>query len=199
MRHVNRLAKSLKMAGETRTMDQLRADVVCDLLKGTGVATRSGRGTVEIRVDLTTLAELSNAPGDLAGYGPIVADVARQVAAAQRDGEWRIVVTDPDDGDVAHVGTTRYRPSAQDRRTVQAIYQRCVFPGCRMPAGDDDLDHRQPHREGGPTAVRNLAPLCRHHHTTRHRYGWTYERLRNGDHRWRSPLGHHHVVGRDPP
>ncbi|MDJ0959704.1 MAG: DUF222 domain-containing protein [Acidimicrobiia bacterium] len=199
MRRVNRLARSLRTAGETRTMDQLRADVFLDLLKGTGVAKRSGRGTVELRAPLPTLVGLSNAPGELAGYGPVIADVARQVAEQQRDAEWRFVVTDPDNGEIVHVGTTQYRPTAQQRRTVEAIYSTCVFPGCRMPAGDNDLDHRNPHAEGGPTAVPNLAPLCRHHHTTRHRFGWSYERLPNGDHRWRSPLGHHYVVGRDPP
>jgi hypothetical protein len=199
MRRVNRLAKSLKTAGEARTMDQLRTDVFLDLLQGTGVATRSGRGTVEIRTDLTTLIGLSDAPGELAGYGPIVADAVRQVAAEHQDSEWRIVITDPDTGNITHVGTTQYRPTAQQRRTVQALYPTCVFPGCRMPAGDNDIDHRQPHTEDGPTAIPNLAPLCRHHHTTRHRHGWTYERLHNGDHQWRSPLGHHYLVARDPP
>jgi hypothetical protein len=68
-----------------------------------------------------------------------------------------------------------------------------------MPAQDSDIDHSTPHSEGGRTAVPKLAPRCRHHHTTRHRYGWTYERLDDDDHRWRSPLGHRYVVGRGPP
>ena len=199
MRRVNTLARSLKTADEPRTMDQLRADVVCDLLMGTGVAGRAGRGTVDIRVDLETLAELSDAPGDLAGYGPVIADIARQVADAQRDSEWRIVITDPETGDPIHVATTGYRPTAQQRRTVEALYRTCVFPGCRMPARDSDLDHRRPHASSGPTTVGNLAPLCRHHHGIRHRYGWKYERKPNGDHHWTSPLGHHYTVSRDPP
>ncbi len=198
MRRVNTIAKSLTTADETRTMDQLRADVFLDLLQGTGVATRAGRGTVDVRTTLTSLTGLSDEPGELAGYGPVIADVTRQVAAKQHDSEWRIVITD-DNGDILHVGTTQYRPTAQQRRTTQALYPTCVFPGCRMPAGDTDLDHRTPHAQDGPTTVANLAPLCRRHHTTRHQYGWTYQRLNNGNHQWTSPLGHTHTVTRDPP
>jgi hypothetical protein len=38
-RRINALARSLRIAGETRTMDQLRADVLLDLLNGTNTAT----------------------------------------------------------------------------------------------------------------------------------------------------------------
>ena len=41
---------------------------------------RSGRHPA---VDLNTLTELADHPGDLAGYGPVIADIARQVTASQ--------------------------------------------------------------------------------------------------------------------
>jgi hypothetical protein len=44
MAHINHLARSLHRSGETRTMDQLRADVLLDLLEGTRVTTRATRG-----------------------------------------------------------------------------------------------------------------------------------------------------------
>jgi hypothetical protein len=200
MRRINHLARSLKTADETRTLDQIRADVFLDLLDGQHHTRRSGRrGTVDIQVDLTTLARLADDPGELAGYGPVIADIARQVAENQHGAEWRWTLTHPDTGQVIDNGTTRRRPTAAQRRHVEARNRTCVFPGCRMPAFDCDLDHRQPWAHGGPTTERNLAPLCRHNHGTKHRCGWTYRRLPNGDYLWTSRLGHTYTTSGLPP
>jgi hypothetical protein len=82
---IDHIAKSLRIPGETRTMDQLRADVALDLLTGRADYKTTGKGTVTLHADLDTLAELAENPGELAGYGPVVADIVRQVAAAQQD------------------------------------------------------------------------------------------------------------------
>jgi hypothetical protein len=190
---INRLAKLLRRDGETRSMDQLRADVYLDLLTGTA---RGRGGTVDIRVDLTTLAELSEASGELGGYGPVIADIARQVTGQAT--EWRFTVTDPETGAPAMNGTTRRRPTKDQQRTVELRNPTCIFPGCRMPATDCDLDHTTPYAEGGLTEEHNLAPLCRHDHRIKDT-GWTYQPLPNGDHRWTSKLGHTYTTsGRSP-
>ena len=198
-RRINRIAQSLKTSGETRTMDQLRADVFLDLLAGkTKDGTATSRGVVDITVDLDTLAELAEHPGDVAGYGSVIADIARQVTDQQHHGEWRYTITHPQSGQPLHVGVTRRRPTASMRRTVQATYRTCIFPGCRMPAGGCDLDHRIPWKDGGPTTTECLAPLCRHDHRIRHR-GWTYRRLPNADHLWTRPLNHTSTTRGTPP
>jgi hypothetical protein len=98
------------------------------------------------------------------------------------------------------VGTTRRRPTAGQRRWIEARDRTCVFPGCRAPARNCDIDHRIAYAEGGPTEVDELAPGCRHdHNTLKHRCGWSYVRLADGDHLWTSPLGHTYTTsGRDP-
>ncbi len=197
-RRVNRIARSLRGGIETRTMDQLRADVFLDLLLGGGTAEK-GAGVVDIRVDLDTLTALTDHPGDLAGYGPVIADVARHVVEDQPDSEWRYTVTDTRDGRVVHNGTTRRRPSADQRRSVEAHNPTCVFPGCRMPGADCDLDHRVPWSECGRTSADDLKPLCRHDHVGRHRFRWNYEILSNDDCRWTSRLGHTYVTSGTPP
>jgi hypothetical protein len=68
-----------------------------------------------------------------------------------------------------------------------------------MPAVDCDLDHRRPWAYGGPTKTSNLAPLCRHNHNTKHRCGWTYHQLPNGDYLWTSRLGHTYTTSGHPP
>ena len=86
---VDAIARSLKRDGDTRTLDQLRADAYCDLLAGVGIGAGVGAaaiarpGVVELLVPLETLTGQSDTPGHLAGYGPVIADIARQVATQQ--------------------------------------------------------------------------------------------------------------------
>ncbi|MGI8822811.1 MAG: HNH endonuclease [Acidimicrobiia bacterium] len=193
------LARRLNTADETRSIDQLRADVLLDLLEGNGHQAGPGRGMVDIHVDLDTLAGLSQAPGELAGFGPVIADIARQVADQQHHTQWRWTATDPDTGLPVHHGTTRRRPTPGQRRQVETGNPTCVFPGCRIPATQCDLDHRIPWSQGGPTSNDNLTPLCRHDHRIRHQTGWTHQPLPGGDHQWTSPLGHTYTTSGQPP
>ena len=202
-RNIDRIARSLRGAGETRTIDQLRADVALDLLTGhtpTQQRSTSRRdGSVHLTVDLTTLTGLADHAGDLAGYGPVIADLARQITERQHGTTWRYSITDPDTGQPVATGVTRRRPTAHQYRNVTAAHPTCVFPGCRMPAVDCDIDHRTAWSDDGPTHEGNLEPLCRHDHRLKHHHGWDLERLPNGDHRWTSPLGHTHTTsGRSP-
>lgn len=48
----------------------------------------------------------------------MLADIARQIVAD--DGEWRWAVTHPNGGAVLTDGTTRRRPTAKQRRWVEA-------------------------------------------------------------------------------
>jgi hypothetical protein len=199
MRRIADLARGLKTRDEVRTLDQIRADVFLDLLDGHHFARSDRKGTVDIHVDLTTLARLADDPGELAGYGPVIADIARQVAENQPQAEWRWTLTHPDSGQTIDNGITRRRPTTRQRRHVEARNRNCVFPGCRMPAIDCDLDHRQQWAHGGPTKVKNLAPLCRHHHNIRHHADWTHQALPNGDYLWTSRLGHTYTTSGHPP
>jgi hypothetical protein len=103
---------------------------------------------------------------------------------------------------------TRQRPIAQDpaarfpgrplRRRSQLRFQRCVFPGCRRPASDCDLDHRHDHARGGRTVETNLAPGCRHDHMNKTARGWRLIRVDEHTYRWISPLGRTHTVRIEP-
>ena len=197
---IDSTARSLRAAGERRTMDQLRADVILDMLDPlhSRSAGKSRRGAVVLTIDLATLAGLSEASGDLAGYGPVISDIARQVAESSHFEEWRFVVTDSERRSL-QAGVTRRRPTAAARRLIESMYPTCVFPGCRVPASRCDLDHTTPWGQSHCTSVHGLAPLCRRHHILRHRAGWRYRRSDSGDHTWVSPLGHRYVdQGRSP-
>jgi hypothetical protein len=197
MRRINHLAKMAKTADDPRTMDQVRADVFVDLLNGRHLNHGNGRGMVDISVELTTLAGLDDNPGELRGYGPVIADIARQVADDQSEAEHRVTVTKG--GEPIWTGTTRRRPTTHQQRQVEARNPTCAFPGCRNPAADCDLDHTLAYSEGGPTNVENLAPLCRHDHRLKHKPGWKLERAGPGTYQWTTPLGHSYTVEPEPP
>jgi hypothetical protein len=198
MSKLTQLAESLRRGGEDRSLDQLRADIFLDLLNGRQLSGRGHKGSVNLHVDLATLAGLAESPGELGGFGPVVADVARQVTEQQQDTTWRWTVTDSETGQPIHNGTTRRRPTPDQRRHVEARNPTCIFPGCRMPATDCDLDHRIPWSQGGPTTIDQLEPLCRHDHVIRQK-GWKHQPLQGGDHLWTSRLGHLYTTsGRSP-
>ena len=191
---VGYLARRAKTTHDPRTADQVRADVACDLLLRSDGAGR--RATVHLVVDLATLAALSEDPAHIPGYGPVAAEIARKIAETQADCDWEYIFTE--NGEVVSTGTVRRRPTRAMKRTIRAHYPTCVWPGCRMPATDSDLDHLTPWSKGGATSLGNLGPLCRYHHMMRDK-GWSYERLPDGGHRFTSPLGRVYVTGADPP
>jgi hypothetical protein len=126
---------------------------------------------------LTTWLGLAQDPGELDGYGPIPAALARQIAAdAARDHPrtttWRCVPLDDRHRTVLGVGvgvgdtipTPRHDPTPRQRDLVIAADPTCVWPGCGKNALRCDIDHRIPYQDGGPTCPCNLQPLCRRHH-----------------------------------
>lgn len=196
-RFIEKLARRVKASGDPRTLDQIRNDVSLDLLGGKCVHGVSSGGRADITITAETLIGLSTEPGELSGFGPVIAEIAEKTVFENIDGTWTFTVTDQ--GRPVATGTLARRPTVSQQRQIQATYPTCVFPGCRFKAYDCDLDHRRPHAAGGATHNDNLGPLCRHHHMTRHHGHWTYQRLDNGDHQWTSPLGHTYIRRRGPP
>jgi hypothetical protein len=127
---------------------------------------------VIVTVGLDTLLGRDHNPAELAGYGPIPAAIARDLATR---GVWRCAATD-DHGTILGLGratfTPNYRPPAATARLVRLRDTECVFPGCRRQARYCDLDHRVPHRLGGATCDCNLQVLCGHHHRLKHEAGF---------------------------
>ncbi|GAA1205639.1 HNH endonuclease signature motif containing protein [Pseudonocardia alaniniphila] len=166
-----------------------------------GVPTVTNKVSVQIRVTvpLDTLRGTSDEPGELAGYGPIPAEQARELAA-DPESVWRRLVTDPLSGALLDYGTTRYRPPPHLTEHLIARHQHCQHPGCRVPAHLCDLDHNQPYNptnDQGPTSAANLGPKCRPHHRLKGYPGWSVNQHVDGSIIWTTPSGHTYRV--DPP
>jgi hypothetical protein len=61
------------------------------------------------------------------------------------------------------------------------------------PANAADLDHHQPHADGGATIRTNLGPLTRRWHRLKTFDGWTVQQTPDGW-QWTSPTGRHYLI-----
>jgi hypothetical protein len=167
------------------------------------------RGVVELLVPLTTLLRLTDLPGELQGFGPVVADIARQVAEQSTDAQWRFSVYNRLGELVQHGITTARpirdqpaggrRPTAEVAAFVRARNRTCVAPGCRRPSRGCDLDHTVDWVRGGETATGNLGPQCRLHHRFKHTSGADVVQSAPGYFGWTTPRGLQYVTRPDPP
>jgi hypothetical protein len=70
---------------------------------------------IVVRARLTTLAGLDRYPGELAGTGPIHAELARDLISRMGTAQWQFAITDPD-GRLLHTGLITGRPGDEARR-----------------------------------------------------------------------------------
>jgi hypothetical protein len=151
--------------------------------------------TINVTIDLPTLLNMAENPGQLSGYGPIPASLARELAA---DGNWKRFITDPTSGELLDIGRKSYRPSQHLVDFLIARDRTCRFPGCRYPAHRSDIDHVTPWDDGGKTTPENLGSLCRRHHRLKTHGGWKVTSARDGSCEWISPNGKHYLVPSRP-
>jgi hypothetical protein len=205
---LTRQAKAVAAAGDPRTRDQLRSDLMTELLL-TGepacgedaphTAAEGIRAEIAIVIPALTLLGRDDEPATLLGRGPIDLGTACRLAGLAP--ELVRVLTDPVTDLVVTADT--YRPTASLRRYLEQRDKHCQFPVCNRDARYADIDHTIPWEEGGRTVPGNLAVMCRGHHTLKHHSQWTVRQISPGVLEWTSPLGH--VIrgdgtrGDDPP
>ncbi len=161
-------------AGDDPGLDALRVDALVDAVLGrdpiVDAQTNSdrqrrlprcscgGAQTAAVVLDLPTALGLAENPGEIPGYGPVPAPVARAMAA---DRDWVRWTTDPGTGQLLDRGAAGYRPSKKLRAFIAARDRVCGFPGCNRRAQQCDCDHVVTYAHHGRTIRVNLGPLCR--------------------------------------
>lgn len=200
---LTRVAKVIADSDDVRTLDQVRADALCDVLidgwsPDHGEVARGIRATVVVTVPALALLAGGDAvpagsdPATVEGIGPVPLSVARRLCGSS--GGWTRVLTHPETGMVLSVGRDRYQPPAELARLVTWRADRCMAPGCGIPASRCQIDHSLAWKDGGTTSVWNLGPLCQGHHTVKHHGRWQIRQLEGGDIEWISPTGRRYVV-----
>jgi hypothetical protein len=190
-------------AAQRRCGDQYRADalvlVAQAVLDGAdlGLITTGGarapkgrkgrRSRIQVTVALSTLLGLDEQPGELAGYGPIPAAVARKLAGDPTSTWYRLVHDEL--GHLIDYGRSTYRPPQDLVDFVSARDESCRGPGCARSSRSCELDHVLDWAKGGTTSADNLGPECGRHHHLKHDCGWTLRRQSDGTYVWGSPIG----------
>ncbi len=200
--------------GDSRTLTQLRADLVVDALLDRDSALGLSRSHVEAmgasapellatqEADLGPFAGIvptvvvtvpvhtllgGDEPGSLEGVGPIDAATARRLTA-QAPGLYRLL-TDPETGSPLSLSRSTYRVPEGLRRWLRIRDGSCRFPMCGIGTRHCDLDHTRDWAQDGSTDHDNLAHLSRGHHTLKHHGGWRVRQTRGGRLTWTSYLG----------
>lgn len=126
-----------------------------------------------VTISASTLTGDDESPGYLQGHGPIIASMARQVAAT---GTWRCAITDTTHGTLLGLGvstyTPKYRPTQRLRRHLLIRDRICRVPGCNTPAELCDIDHCTSWPDGA-TCECCTECLCGNHHRMKHETGFT--------------------------
>ncbi|QHC57693.1 HNH endonuclease signature motif containing protein [Rathayibacter sp. VKM Ac-2760] len=208
---LRRIARTLRDEGDPRTLQQLSADAAVDLLCDGDIAGTTPdaehrpdptfvpglRAEVRLTLAASTAVRLDDAPADLDGYGPVPAEIARELIRTAAS--FTRVLTDRDTGAVVSVGRTWRVPPPQMRLHVQLRDQTCRFPGCTRSASRAEADHSIEWRHGGETSLENLVSLCTSHHHVRHGDQWSYDRDDDdGSITWTTPTGRR-ISTRPPP
>lgn len=150
---------------EAYDADALVALAIGDERQATFEGPRGGRARsagVVYHVDLEAFQRGSLEKGErceVPGVGPVPLDVVVNVLG---EATAKLVITDGVDvRTVCHLGRTV--PAHLDT-ALEARDQTCVVPGCNVSLCLE-IDHwKIPYARGGPTALWNLARICRFHH-----------------------------------
>ncbi|SDQ31154.1 HNH endonuclease signature motif containing protein [Microbacterium sp. cf332] len=182
---------------DLRTMDQIRADALADLVlagapaldpthgKDGAGALGAIRARVQVVITAETLTGKDEHAADAVGGALVDAETVRYLAG--QASSWDRLFVDPVTRTPVEIDT--YRPTAAMARLLTARDQHCRFPGCRRAAIRCDIDHTIDHALGGLTHVSNLAHLCQRHHSMKQFTRWQVRQRGGGVLEWTSPLG----------
>lgn len=93
----------------------------------------------------------------------------------------QLALDDDDESSSLDRGRTVRLATRDQRRTLLAKYDTCVFPACQAPASWCEMHHLVYWTRNGPTDLENLAPLCGRHHRAIHERGWRLLRRPDDD------------------
>lgn len=186
-----------KGTGDVRSRDQIMADVLFERVTGRVAAD----GPV-IRVNLvmpdTALLGNTDEPAYIEDYGPIPAEVARQMvataAAAETGVELRKLYAKPKSGAlVAMESVSRLFPKAL-AALIRLRDLTCRTAYCDAPIRH--IDHIAPHAHGGRTTEVNGQGLCEQCNHAKQAPGWRSDAKHSaGERHWvltTTPTGHQH-------
>ena len=217
---LTRAADSARATGDGRSRGQVMADTLVDSVLASAAASRDAqtrwdaapepqhRPGVGVSLGLvmtdTALFGTSDEPAHLDGYGPVPAELARELVAgacSRKEELWlRRLYADPRTGELVAMDARGRLFRGSLARFVRMRDRFCRTPWCDAPIRH--TDHPEPHRAGGSTSESNGQGLCEACNLAKEAPGWRARAspsTRPGRHRVdiTTPTGH--TYGSAPP
>lgn len=169
-RRIDRLTERAHTPSTRRTADQVKADVLVDLILGKGGYDVAVNATVS-----TDTLKALNAPD---------ARYAKKLIAEHST--WRHMITDPT-GHVLQDNTSA--PSRTLTRYLHVRDRTCRVPGCTAIAETSEIDHTVRRADHGPTSPGNTGSYCKYHNLWKERSSWQVSQPSPGTFTFVSPEG----------
>lgn len=199
---------ALRRAADTCCDGRSRGQVMADTLVQR-VTGRDAAAPTPIAVNLVisddTLLGGANTPGDIDGYGPIPAAVARglvvgAVTDARSRATLRRLYAHPRSGALVAMESRARRFPRGLATFIGLRDQRCRTPYCDAPIRH--RDHAQPWAHGGPTTATNGLGSCECCNYTKEAAGWRVSTSVDENHthtaEFTTPTGHRYRSGAPP-
>jgi hypothetical protein len=190
---LTREADRLRAAGDERSRGQIMADTLVQRILSTRPATDT-KPTVMINLVVSdqVLLGTSDDPAYVEGYGPIPADLARELSASTRAWVRRLYAVPETGRLVAMDSTARLMPD-QLARMIRLRDQRCRTRWCDAPIRQSD--HIRAVAEGGETSEPNGQGLCEARNRAKQAPGWRARPSPDARHtvETTTPTGHSYV------
>jgi Domain of unknown function (DUF222)/HNH endonuclease len=156
---------------DERKQDHLRALALLHLTEGKG--TSSGRPDLTVVIDLQTLLDGAHAQSRIEVDGGVTLPVEtiRRMACFANI----IPAVLGGNGVLLDLGRSQRLATGQQRTAMRAMYSTCGAPGCGVAFEHCTVHHINYWRNGGPSDMGNLIPLCSKHHHLAHEGGWQLE------------------------
>ena len=192
-------ADSLRARGDERSRGQIMADTLVERVTG---QTHARAVDVEVGLVMTDRSLLAgdDSPAHLDGYGPVPAEIARQITR-DADRAWiRRLYTRPDDGSLVAMDSHRRGFDGERRHFLVLRDQFCRTPWCDAPVRH--TDHLVRVADGGETSIDNGQGLCEACNYAKEAAGWRSRRIDTRRHlvEITTPTGHSYTSrAPDPP
>ncbi|HXH77142.1 HNH endonuclease [Nocardioides sp.] len=198
---LTRAADSARAAGDERGKGQVMADtLVAQVFSAADGDVSAPQVSLGLIMSDTALFGGSDDPAQLEGFGPIPAELAREVMtdACDRDEAiWlRRLYTSPTTGELVSMDATGRFFRGSLARFIRLRDQVCRTPWCDAPVRH--VDHLQTHADGGSTSARNGQGLCESCNYAKDAPRWRARPQPDGSIAVTLPTGHQHRT-RPPP
>ena len=170
---------AVKAAGDPRCRDQIMADTLVERLTGQANAS-DVNAEMQIVIGLDALLDANNhTAAELDGYGPLPADLARNLLGTSKGRLWwRRLYAAPVGGPLAGGDPHRRRFDGYLRKLIMWRDRQCRDPFCDAPIRH--IDHIQRYTDSGLTIYPNGRGKCERGNYAREMPGWKVEAISSG-------------------